>query len=143
MVHSTSPSFTRNLSHVVHSHAGDHSASVDGVMRLSGSVSDWLISSFPSFHSHVWEILVSSEQNSHHVGHGTTWVGDTISSLWVEAELLGKDLHDLNFHHGKDWRAVVDMGTGVEDGDDQFSNLTNWIRTSVKLVEEEWVQSVN
>lgn len=73
-IHSTSPSIAWDLSHIVHSHSCDHSTSVDTIMRLGWSESDWLLVSSPSLSSNVREELLSCAHQGHNVSHRASWV---------------------------------------------------------------------
>ena len=141
-VHRACLSITANLDHLVHAHSTDHGASVDAVVTLSSSEGHWSIVSFPAFHSNVREVLVASSEESHHVGHRTTWVESAVNLVLIETKLLAKDSNRLHFHHREDRRNVVNMHISIQHSNDEFCNLADWVRTGVQLVHEEGMESL-
>lgn len=96
--HLSGPPIAWYLDHLLHSHACDHSSSVNTIVRLLSCKSNWEIICLPSLLPHMWEMLVSGREESHHVRHGTSWIESSIDVLLFEPESFSHHLNALNLH---------------------------------------------
>ena len=97
-VHLSCEPVTWYLSHLIHTHSGNHCSAVNTVVTLSRRKGNRAIFWLPAFHAHVWKVLMTGRQECHHVAHGSAWVHRTIDLVLGYSELLPKDADTLDLH---------------------------------------------
>jgi hypothetical protein len=127
---------TWNLSNLVHAHSRHHGASVDSIMRLSGSKGNWFVFGLPSLEFDVWEVLVSCGKKRHLESHASSWASYSIDFISWHTKFGTKELDELLLHDGEDWRHVINMRSGVKNTSDVLSHVSDWVGSMVKLVVE-------
>jgi len=138
-IHSSSPSLTRYLSHLIHSHPTYHCSPCNRIMWLSRSESYRSIFWSPALHSNMWEVFMSCAECRHYIWHTTAWVKSAIYSFRVVSKWFSEKLDAFNFHHGENRRHMVNMCASVKHCYYELSYLTYGVRSAIQFVVEKWM----